>query len=91
MIAITVAYATPKKQVEIPLTVENSCTIALAIERSGIRKLFPEISMADISVGLNSRLADLDTLMESGDRLEIYRPLIIDPKEARRNRLKKKN
>lgn len=88
MIHITVAYATPDKQLEIPLVVEESCTVALAIDRSRICDHFSEIQMANIVVGINSRRATLDSLLQSDDRVEIYRPLIIDPKDARRSRLK---
>lgn len=85
---ITVAYATPKKQVEIPVMVEKNCTIALAIARSKILAQFPEIKLSDNKVGINSRLATLDALVKQGDRVEIYRPLTMDPKELRRRKAK---
>lgn len=85
-ISITVAYATPEKQVEIPLLVDASCTVALAIQRSGILEQFPEIRLAERQVGIGSRKATLDTLVQTDDRVEIYRPLQIDPKQARRLR-----
>ena len=85
-INISVAYATKQEQVEIPLSVEKSCTVAIAIKRSGILEQFLEIDFAKNKVGLNAKLAKFDSLMQEGDRIEIYRPLIIDPKEARRAR-----
>jgi len=88
-IDITVSYATPDQQVEIPLQVEESCTVALAIQRSGILEQFPEIRLADVSVGIHSRKVLLDSLLQEDDRVEIYRPLLIDPKQARRLRIKK--
>ena len=89
MIAITVAYAAAHKQIEIPLIVDENCTIALAIARSKICEQFPEIKLSHIAVGIFSKRATLDTLVYDGDRVEIYRPLMMDPKEARRLRAKK--
>ena len=83
MIHITVAYATSKKQVEIPLMVEESCTVALAIKRSGILQQFAEIKLASAKVGIFSKRVALDANLHEGDRIEIYRSLIIDPKQAR--------
>lgn len=83
MINIIVAYATPKKQTEISLLVEESCTVALAIKRSGILQQFPEIRLSDAIVGIHSKLVALDVGLHEGDRVEIYRPLKIDPKQAR--------
>lgn len=83
MIHITVAYATPNQQVEIPLIIEENCTVALAIKRSGILQQFPEIKLASAKVGVFSKRVALDANLRDGDRIEIYRPLIIDPKQAR--------
>lgn len=87
-INISVAFATPEQQVELPLQVEKSCTIAIAIKRSGILELFPQIDFAQNKVGIYGKLAKLDALMQEGDRVEIYRPLILDPKAARVQRSK---
>lgn len=83
---ITVSYATPGKQVEIPIAVEESCTVELAIKRSKIIEQFPEIKLAHIVVGIFGQRVKLDSNVQAGDRIEIYRPLTIDPKEARRRR-----
>lgn len=93
MIHIIVVYATPQQQVEIPLTVEESCTVALAIKRSGILQRFPEIKFSSIKVGIFSKRVALDASLHEGDRIEIYRPLILDPKQARtlRAKLQKKD
>lgn len=88
MINITVAYATPKKQIEIPLMVEQSCTVALAIKRSGVLEQFPEIQLGKTKVGIYSKVIALDAMLHDGDRVEIYRPLQVDPKEARRLKAK---
>ncbi|MCX7120694.1 MAG: RnfH family protein [Gammaproteobacteria bacterium] len=89
MMNITVSYATPQKQVEIPLIVDESCTVELAIQRSKIINEFPEIKLATIAVGIFGQRVKLDANLQSGDRIEIYRPLIIDPKELRRLKAKK--
>jgi uncharacterized protein len=82
-VKITVSYATPGQQVEIPLQVEESCTVAIAIQRSGILEQFSEIRLAEADVGICSRKVRLDSLLQQDDRIEIYRPLQIDPKQAR--------
>lgn len=84
MISVTVCYATPSRQVQIALSVEESCTVELAIKRSKIMTQFSEIKLADIVVGIFSQRVKLDSNVQAGDRIEIYRPLIIDPKDARR-------
>lgn len=86
MINIIIAYATPEKQVETPLQVEPSCTVAVAIKRSGILEQFAEIPYPDIQVGIFSRKVSLDASISEGDRIEIYRPLIWTPMQARRKR-----
>jgi uncharacterized protein len=87
MIHISVAYAASReRQAEIPLTVEESCTVALAIQRSGMLKQFPELELSRIAVGIYGQRVRLDGLLQEGDRIEIYRPLFADPKQARRAR-----
>ena len=88
-IAIEVAYATPAKQTIIKLTVEQGTTIETAIERSGILELYPEIDLQLQKVGVFSKIKTLNYKVHQGDRIEIYRPLTIDPKEARRARAKR--
>lgn len=88
-IRIEVAYASQQEQKLISLSVPAGTTIAAAIEQSGIVDLFPEIDMTKNKVGVFSQMRSLDELVNDGDRIEIYRPLIIDPKEARRAKAKK--
>ena len=83
---IEVAYAKPDEQVIIELEVEESITIEEAIRRSGILDRFPEIDLQTNKVGVFSKLTGLDQLLQAGDRVEIYRKLIADPKQARRQR-----
>lgn len=87
MIAITVSYATPKKQVEIALTVDDDCTVAQAIALSKITEQFSDGVLSDNRVGIFSKQVTLDTTLQAGDRVEIYRSLLIDPKEARMKRV----
>jgi uncharacterized protein len=87
-IDVVVAYAKPEKQVELFIQVEANCTVALAIRRSGILKQFPEIDFPNIEVGIFSKKVALDASLKNGDRIEIYRPLVIDPKQSRRLRSK---
>jgi putative ubiquitin-RnfH superfamily antitoxin RatB of RatAB toxin-antitoxin module len=88
MLAIEVAYATPAKQTIIKLSVEPGSTLETAIERSGILEAYPEIDLQLQKVGVFSKIKTLQYKVHEGDRIEIYRPLVIDPKEARRKRAK---
>ena len=85
-IHIEVAYATPEKQVLLSLSVPVGTTVAEGIEQSAIQYEFPELKIDPKAVGIFSRKVPLDYLLREGDRIEIYRPLIADPKEARRQR-----
>jgi len=83
---VEVAYATPEKQVLIRVEVPAGCTVAEAIERSGIRTKFPNIDVNPAALGIFSRKVSPDHVLRAGDRVEIYRPLIADPKEMRKQR-----
>ena len=85
-ILIEVAYARPDKQVIIPLKVSSRTKISNAISQSGVLEMFPEIDLEKNKVGIFGKIAGLDDLLREGDRIEIYRPLIADPKEIRRQR-----
>jgi len=82
---VEVAYATPRRQLIVPLQVPPGTTVAQAIEASAIREQFPQIEARPV-VGIFSRKVTLDHPLSAGDRVEIYRPLMADPKEARRQR-----
>ena len=84
MIKVEVAYATKTVQRIIAVEIEAGSTIQMAIDRSGIMHLFPEINLAKQKIGVFSKSQHLHDLVNEGDRIEIYRPLSIDPKEARR-------
>ncbi len=91
MIQVEVAYAKPDVQVIIPLEVEEGTTLEEAIQRSGILEQFPEIELGKTNkTGIFGKIAKSDTVLREHDRVEIYRPLIADPKESRRKRAQKK-
>jgi uncharacterized protein len=89
-IQIEVAYATLKVQVIRKLIVEPGTSVAQVILRSGLLEEFREIDLAVNRVGIFARLARLSDKVSDGDRIEIYRPLIADPREARRRRALKR-
>jgi putative ubiquitin-RnfH superfamily antitoxin RatB of RatAB toxin-antitoxin module len=82
---IAVAYAARERQTVVELTVPAGTTVAEAIERSGIRARHPGIDAA-APLGIWGRSVRPDALVADGDRVEIYRPLAQDPKDARRER-----
>ncbi len=86
---IEVVYGTPEKQVLLELLVPEGSTLQRCIELSDICTHFPEIIPSEAKVGIFSRPEKLDTLVQAGDRIEIYRPLIADPKEMRKLRAAK--
>jgi hypothetical protein len=89
MIAIEICYALPSTQTLLSIEVESGATIRQAIERSGIVGIHPEIDLSTFSVGVFGKIAALDTPVCAGDRVEIYRTLIVDPKLARQRRVEK--
>jgi uncharacterized protein len=86
LIKVEVAYATPSLQKIFLVEVEQGSSIETAIDRSGILEIFPEIDLGRQKVGIFSQVKDLSYTVQAGERIEIYRPLIIDPKDARRKR-----
>ena len=86
MITVEVAYAKPEVQVIKTLAVNRGTTVQEAIDQSGILLDFPEIDLAATKVGIFSKITKLDTVLREKDRVEIYRPLIADPKEVRKQR-----
>ena len=86
LIEVEVAYARPDTQMILPVKVHADATIEEAIRHSGILEAFPEIDLGRNKVGVFGKLAKLSGSLRPGDRIEIYRPLIADPKEIRRQR-----
>lgn len=85
-LTIEVAYALPQKQELVQLTLPSGSTAQQAIDASGLRQKYPEIDLAKNKIGIFGKLSKLDTPLRDRDRVEIYRPLIADPKEVRRKR-----
>ncbi len=85
-IQIEVAYALPARQEVVPLTLPAGSTLEHALKASGLLEKYPEIDLAKGKFGIYSKLAKLDTVLRDRDRVEIYRPLIADPKEVRKQR-----
>jgi len=85
-ITVEVAYARPDSQLIVPLEVEPGTTVASAIEKSGILYIYPEIDMTSAKVGIFGKICRKDQVLREKDRVEIYRPLIADPKEIRKQR-----
>ncbi len=85
-ILVEIAYAKPDVQVIIPLYVKPGTTLEQAVQQSGILDNFPEIDLSKNKVGIFSKIAKKDVELRDKDRVEIYRPLIADPKEVRRQR-----
>lgn len=88
---VEVAYALPHEQKVIALQVEEGCTAQQAVVRSGIVELFPEIDPLTAPMGIFGKAIrdPASTALRDGDRVEIYRPLIADPKEVRARRAAK--
>jgi len=85
-IIVEVAYALPKEQLIIPVKASTGATAEQAIKESGILHKFPEIDLNVNQIGIFGKLAQLNTPLRHLDRVEIYRPLIADPKEVRKQR-----
>ena len=83
---IEVVYGYKEKQLLLSVEVDDSATIEQAIEQSGILQHFDDIDLKVNKVGVFGKLAKLSAGLKEGDRIEIYRPLLADPKEVRRRR-----
>jgi len=81
-----VAYAKPEEQAIVTLTMPEGATVDAAIKASGLLERFPEIALSELKAGIFGEVCKLDQPVQEADRIEIYRPLIHDPKDARRQR-----
>ena len=88
---VAVSYATPIQEFLQPLEVEPGTTIGQAIEASDVLAAFPDINLVTQPVGIFAKKKTLETTLRDGDRIEIYRPLVADPKDSRRKRAAKKD
>lgn len=85
-INVEVAYAEPDKQLILPVNIDLGTTVGGAIVQSGMMMQFPDLDIENSKVGIFGKITKMTTVLQEGDRVEIYRPLIADPKEVRRKR-----
>lgn len=85
-IRVEVIYALRDKAERVPLTLAAGSTVQQAVEFSGLLQKYPEIDLPTSKVGIYAKLVKLDQALRDRDRVEIYRPLLADPKEVRRQR-----
>lgn len=83
---VEVVYAKPERQLQRQLKMPEGSTAEQAIQRSGILKVFPEIDLSNCKIGIFGKTCHLYKQLSDGDRVEIYRPLKVDPMEKRRYR-----
>ncbi len=86
IINVEVAYARPEKQVIIPVKIVDGSSVQQAITKSEILKQYSEIDLSNMFVGVFGKVCKLERIVEQDDRVEIYRPLLQNPMDARRNR-----
>ncbi len=85
-VRVSVVYCGPQAVWTKEIDAGEGTTLGDAIEQSGVLVACPELDLAQLAVGVFSRPRALDELAHDGDRIEIYRPLLVDPKDARRHR-----
>jgi len=85
-IMVELVYALPEEQTLLAFEIDEGATAEDVIKKSGILEQYPELDLTKNKIGLFSKLIKLDHLMREKDRIEIYRPLIADPKEIRKKR-----
>ncbi|WP_028229271.1 RnfH family protein [Paraburkholderia ferrariae] len=88
-LSIDVCYALPDTQTLIAVELAPGATVRQAIDASGILRQHPEIDLEKLKVGIYGKIKPLDAVLADHDRVEIYRPLIVDPKAARQRRVDK--
>lgn len=84
---VGVCYAEADRQFWLRLETPDGSTVEQAIHHSGLLKRFPEIDLNEQKVGIFGKLVKLDTVVNEGDRIEIYRPITADPKTVRRRNI----
>ncbi|KZN30380.1 protein RnfH [Pseudoalteromonas luteoviolacea S2607] len=89
MIKVEVVFALPDKATTVTVDVAEGTSAEQVVLQSGILERCPEIEPTDLSLGIWNRTVKLHQVVKDGDRIEVYRPLIADPKEARRRRADK--
>jgi putative ubiquitin-RnfH superfamily antitoxin RatB of RatAB toxin-antitoxin module len=90
LLRVQVCYPHPGAPQLFELRVAAGTTLLQAVQASGLPRLFPGIDPAGCKLGIHGKLRPADTVLREGDRVEIYRPLLADPREARRRRVQKR-
>lgn len=88
-ITIEIVYALPHEQSLLVIVIDEGTTVEQAIFESGVCLQHPEINLAQNKVGIWNKATKLTQTLQDGDRIEIYRPLLADPKEVRKRRAEK--
>ncbi len=91
LLQVYVCYASARDEFLRPMKVAPGTTIGAAIEMSGVLEAYPDINLSTQPVGIYAKKQTLDTVLRERDRIEIYRPLVADPKDSRRRRAAKKD
>jgi len=86
-IAVEVVYALPDEQVVVRLRMAPGATVGQAVQHSQLLARYPHINASAICAGVFGNVVTMDVPLNNGDRVEIYRPLTVDPKDARRRRV----
>lgn len=89
VINIEVVYGLPHKQTLLTLKIAENSTVLQAIEASGIQKIYTDIDLNENKVGIWNRTCKSTDTLSEGDRVEIYRSMVADPKEVRKRRAEK--
>jgi putative ubiquitin-RnfH superfamily antitoxin RatB of RatAB toxin-antitoxin module len=85
-IAVELVYCSPTRQHVFTLHLPAGSTVRDAISSSRLLVECPELAMSTMQVGIHARIVGLDSVLREADRVEVYRPLVADPKQARRRR-----
>jgi uncharacterized protein len=88
-IEVELIYALPQEQIAETLRVPVATTIGQAIAQSSVLQRYPEIAARPLAIGIFGQRAEASRVLQEFDRIEIYRPLIADPKQARRTRARR--
>lgn len=86
MLFVEVVYALPNEQEVVSVKLAEGSTLQQALEASGLLEKYPDIDLKKNKFGIFAKLSKVDTVLRDRDRVEIYRPLIADPKEVRKQR-----
>lgn len=87
LLRVRVVYALPHRQVVVDLTLQQGATVGEAVAKSQLQQHYPQIASEPLNCAIFGRGVPLSALLQDGDRVEILRPLLVDPKEQRRRRV----